>query len=40
MMKKWVRKQLKNYNISNIESVFYAGLNASEILYVSVKTKK
>jgi len=36
----WVRKQLKNYNISNVEEVFYAGLNATGNLYISTKTKQ
>jgi uncharacterized membrane protein YcaP (DUF421 family) len=36
----WVREQLRTYNIRDIEDVFYAGLNAAAILYVSAKTKK
>lgn len=33
----WVREELKTHNISNVEEVFYAGLNAAEILYISKK---
>ena len=33
-------EQIKNYNISDVEEVFYAGLNESGILYVSTKTKQ
>lgn len=36
----WVREQLKTHNISNVEEVFYAGLNATGILYISTKTKQ
>ncbi|KZL92655.1 DUF421 domain-containing protein [Clostridium magnum] len=36
----WVREQLRTYNIRDIEDVFYAGLNAAGILYISAKTKK
>ncbi|ABS40814.1 DUF421 domain-containing protein [Clostridium botulinum] len=36
----WVRQQLKNHNIYNVEEVFYAGLNSSGILCVSTKTKQ
>ena len=35
----WLREQLKTHNICNVEEVFYAGLNAAGILYVSTKTK-
>ncbi len=35
----WLRQQLKTHNICNVEEVFYAGLNAAGILYVSAKTK-
>lgn len=35
----WVKEQLKSYNISDVKDVFYAGLNAMGILYVSPKTK-
>lgn len=35
----WLRQQLKTHNICNVEEVFYAGLNAAGILYVSTKTK-
>ncbi len=36
----WVREQLKAYNISDIEEVFYAGLNDVGILYISTKTRQ
>jgi uncharacterized membrane protein YcaP (DUF421 family) len=36
----WVREQLKTHNIYDIEDVFYAGLNATGILYISTKTKQ
>jgi len=36
----WVREQLKTHNISNVEEVFYAGLNDAGILYISTKTKQ
>ncbi|MEY8001047.1 DUF421 domain-containing protein [Clostridium sp. Mt-5] len=36
---KWVREQLKDHNIRDVKEVFYAGLNAAGILYVSTKTK-
>ncbi|QUH18500.1 DUF421 domain-containing protein [Alkaliphilus sp. B6464] len=36
----WVRKQLKTYNITDAEDVFYAGLNSTGVLYVSKKTKQ
>lgn len=36
----WVREQLKAYNISDIEEVFYAGLNDAGILYISTKTRQ
>ncbi|APH14457.1 hypothetical protein NPD5_1017 [Clostridium sporogenes] len=36
----WVRGQLKNNNIYNVEEVFYAGLNSTGILYISTKTKQ
>jgi len=36
----WLREQLKTHNICNVEEVFYAGLNAAGILYVSTKTKQ
>lgn len=35
----WVKEQLKSYNISDVKDVFYAGLNAMGILYVSAKSK-
>ncbi|WP_234124127.1 DUF421 domain-containing protein [Clostridium hydrogenum] len=34
----WVIEKLKNYNISDIQEVFYAGLNASGNFFVSKKT--
>jgi len=37
---RWIREQLKTYNISNVEEVFYAGLNDTAILYISTKTKQ
>lgn len=37
---KWVKKQIKTHNINNVEEIFYAGLNADGVLYVSPKTKK
>ena len=36
----WVREQLKTHNISKVEEVFYAGLSAAGILYISSKTKQ
>ena len=36
----WLREQLKTHNVCNVEEVFYAGLNAAGILYVSTKTKQ
>ncbi|MDF2880801.1 MAG: hypothetical protein K0R54_1358 [Clostridiaceae bacterium] len=36
---KWVRQQLKTQNINDVEEVFYGGLNAGGVLYVSKKTK-
>ncbi|APC81304.1 TPA: DUF421 domain-containing protein [Clostridium botulinum] len=36
----WVRQQLKNHNIYNVEEVFYAGLNSSGVLCISAKTKQ
>lgn len=36
----WVAEQLKNQNISDVDEVFYAGLNATGSLYVSTKNKK
>lgn len=36
----WILEQLKKHNISDIDEVFYAGLNAAGVLYVSVKTGK
>ena len=36
----WVREQLKAQNIYNVEDVFYAGLNATGVLYISPKTKQ
>lgn len=36
---KWVQEQLKKNDINDIKEVFYAGLNASENLYVSKKIK-
>ncbi|WP_446898623.1 DUF421 domain-containing protein [Clostridium sp. LBM24168] len=35
----WVKEQLECHNIYDIKKVFYAGLNSSGILYISVKTK-
>lgn len=37
---RWVREQLKAHNFCDVEEVFYAGLNESGILYVSIKTKR
>lgn len=34
---KWVKEQLKVHNISDINEVFYAGLNSEGILYISPK---
>lgn len=36
----WVGEQLNNQNISDVDEVFYAGLNATGTLYVSMKNKK
>ncbi|MFL0197460.1 DUF421 domain-containing protein [Clostridium sp. WILCCON 0269] len=36
----WVIEQLKAHNICHVKEVFYAGVNAAGILYVSTKTKK
>lgn len=36
----WVKEQLKIHNICDIDEVFYAGLNASGILYVSPKSRQ
>ncbi|WP_368488915.1 DUF421 domain-containing protein [Clostridium sp. BJN0013] len=36
----WIREQLKTHNICDVKEVFYAGVNAAGILYVSTKTKK
>lgn len=35
----WVINQLKNNNISDVEEVFYTGLNESGTLYISTKSK-
>lgn len=35
----WIKNQLKLHKIDNVEEVFYAGLNASGVLYVSKKCK-
>lgn len=36
----WVREQLKTQNIYDTGEVFYAGLNAAGVLYISVKSKR
>ncbi|APM37919.1 DUF421 domain-containing protein [Clostridium kluyveri] len=36
----WIGEQLKTHNICDVKEVFYAGVNAAGILYVSTKTKK
>lgn len=33
----WLNEQLKTNNISEVKEVFYAGLNAAEVLYISKK---
>lgn len=33
----WLKEQLKTNNICDIKDVFYAGLNAAEVLYISKK---